>query len=574
MLCLSWYATTVGAITLLTDGGEETNLALSIFIGVFVAIFTLLMKYALDAVLFAGLGRKLIALPLYIALLVFSVAFGFAWWWERLQSGAETVQSGEAQLSIVRTFLREATDDLQNIDSGLAQLAARSQQQAALERTQGRTCEADVGAGDGPRRVFRDAEAERSAQDRSRVGAEIEALNAQIAAVTAQLNDWSANVSEAASASAREVRRTRTAELNSALEAIEVEYNGMRTDTLSIGGLASDYATDAELYLTGGQRSGPTPTGQTATFRCQDEEMGRSLESMASVIDALPPLEIPDLQSYDDSSEATRAAFQRFGRTFFQSPGDLFTLGRRLSEAEENAERNRERSLITAGEAAASDQEREDERDDILALLGLTGEAEGMREDDWPPLLIAGLVDLAILVMSLIAPRPHRSPFEQEARDRENTRRFKITYQVLLKNAMELEDDPQFRYLQKYLLEINGSPYIAVPKSGPNNKRLTRDDRAIANFVTILRGRGQVTFSPGPDPDHVTAQKVNEILAMKGSPAAGRDAFELYRLGRQTLEQIIRELIIKRDEEQKRDAGSSDFDGEVDSGDEGRRDRD
>ena len=559
LLLLSWYATTVGALTLL-GGGGETDLGLAIFVGVFVAIMTIAMKYMLDQVLFSGWVKKLIALPGYAALVVFSVAFGFAWWWERLQSGAETVATGEAQLTIVRTFLREASNDLQNVDGGLAQLAARSERMAGLERSQGRTCEANVGAGDGPRRVFRDAEAVSFANQRDRIGTSIATLNAQIDAVEVQLNDWSTQTSNSISDDAREDRARRTAALNSSLNEVEIAYNGLLTASSPIARLAADYPGQAELYRSGGERSGPNANGETRSFRCTDVEMADDLDNMVSVINALPTLDIPEIQSFDNSSEATRAAFQRLRHTVVAAPGGFAGLRQTLSQAQENAERNTIARNPADGEGG-SEADSGDDRSAILNLLGETGEPEGLRDADWLPLAIAGLVDLSILVMTLLAPRPQAGAFEQEARDREAARNHEITYQILLKNAIDLEDDAVYKHLQKYLVEINGDPYIVVPKTGPNSKRLTRDDRAIANFVNILRGRRLVTVAAGPGGEGATTGLVNRLLEMKGSPAGGREGFHLYRMGRRTLEQLIREFIVKRDEQNRRDSGGYDPEG-------------
>ena len=171
LLFLSGYATwhgmrdfIIGVSSAPTAGGDGTMSIPNdvLVIGVVIAL-TFLMWLALREIFGAGraLGDRIIMFVLYVFLAIWSIGFGYGFWWS-LISGEEATRTG---LSGLQEDARDASAvvaaRLDAVRSQLDNVVSWSESQMAREETSGGSCGTSSGAGRGPlynaRRGVRDS---------------------------------------------------------------------------------------------------------------------------------------------------------------------------------------------------------------------------------------------------------------------------------------------------------------------------------------------------------------------------------------------------------------------------------
>ena len=108
----SFYGTWVGLDGIISLGDNEQGAGQTI-VFVFVMLLTLAMVYMLELFLkFFGSYKCLLPLLAYIPLLIFSISFGFAFYWQRLNANDEAINTSTSGVLTIETEVRGAKERL------------------------------------------------------------------------------------------------------------------------------------------------------------------------------------------------------------------------------------------------------------------------------------------------------------------------------------------------------------------------------------------------------------------------------------------------------------------------------
>ena len=160
LLLISGYATWHGmrdfiiGISTATTAAEPSGLSISndILVAVIVIALTFLMWLALRETFGARrtLGERFITFPLYLFLALWSIGFGYGFWWS-LIAGQEATRSGLAGLQEdARDAGNAIAARIDAVKASLDNVVAWSEGQMTREQTSGGSCGLPSGAGQGP----------------------------------------------------------------------------------------------------------------------------------------------------------------------------------------------------------------------------------------------------------------------------------------------------------------------------------------------------------------------------------------------------------------------------------------
>lgn len=173
LLAISGYATWIGMsdfiIGVQTGSGPQArdivgglSVTNEMLIVVVVIALTLLMYLALRETVAIGssLGQRLITLPLYVFLALWSIGFGYGFWWSLIAGGEATRSSLSGLQEDARDASAAVTARLDAVKIQLDSVVSWSDSQMQREETSGGSCGKSSGAGRGPlynaRRSVRD----------------------------------------------------------------------------------------------------------------------------------------------------------------------------------------------------------------------------------------------------------------------------------------------------------------------------------------------------------------------------------------------------------------------------------
>ncbi len=107
-----------------------------------VITFTILMWLSVEYVRRRGhWGRRTGFAVMYLFLVLWSVGFGFGFWWKYLVSQTVSVSAIEQSFRAIESAAKRQEDSLQRVQSNLENAARISRNKSALERSEGNTCE-------------------------------------------------------------------------------------------------------------------------------------------------------------------------------------------------------------------------------------------------------------------------------------------------------------------------------------------------------------------------------------------------------------------------------------------------
>lgn len=525
-LGLSWTSTTLGLVGLISaDRGEATITEYAI-VGLLVLAATITMKLMLDVLIASrGLFRGGLSLFGYVTLMLLSVGFGFAFYWELLEARRQSFDDARGAVSSASETLEESRAILVQLSTSLDALAADSADKAQIEETVGFTCEANIGPGPGPRREFRRAEAVRFAQAATLVGARIEDQETQINALSERLVALESAAEQGVEGN--EARDAAFAAINADFDRFEADFNAFLT-VGPLPDLAQTFAADAAAYRDPTfVRSGPGSGGAVSEFVCTDAALARRLEQLSASINGLQPVSFGGVRVIEGAG-ATTEAFERLTI----SAGDLVFFWRDRERGEADATRERV-ELERARRAAMADGDQEEARRLATEILEATGGVngptrEGLQSRDMIPLFTAGIVDLMILVLTLLQGPDRGGRFGAIHGGMERASRSPLSPMEFLSYSRELAGDPNFRLFEAYRFSYLSKDYVAVPVSPSDDPAEAQDDVAISNLLRALKAKG---FARRAHPVLWGADRVVAMqLAARRSPAAGREGYELWRL--------------------------------------------
>ncbi|MEL6978928.1 MAG: hypothetical protein AAGM38_09645 [Pseudomonadota bacterium] len=276
---------TVGGLSLPTE----------VFIILVVAALTFLMWLALRETFRPGasIGARLLTLPLYIFLALWSIGFGYGFWWS-LIAGPEATKAGLAgQAEDVRDAAVRVKARLEAVRARLDSVGAYSERQMARESAAGGTCGVRSGAGRGP--LFRAREGVRDsvASLQTAIGANwLAAVDRDLNALNSRLGEASAAVTGDTLAERRIAFDTQAAAIRGAAQEIAA-----RSDALGASYAAEMRQLAAEVSVEPGQSG----------FSCFDPSLAALLTEAADEAGAPANVTLRDAAFSEGAAGVARA---------------------------------------------------------------------------------------------------------------------------------------------------------------------------------------------------------------------------------------------------------------------------
>lgn len=455
---LSFYGTWVGLASIIALGDNELGFAGDLVIFTFVALLTLAMVFTLDYALTHFASYKCLAPGLmYVILLVFSLTFGFAFYWQRLNASDEATALATAGVQGVQDQVVIAKESLDRVRASMTALATQFDALAERERRAGGTCGDGSPPGPGPRMRHRERRADE-------IRAYVAQLDARFAGLDAPIAELEARRSAIEDLARRRAEFENPAEERRRL--IQAAERSADTASLRINSLAADPAIGAvstQFRGWGAEYADPAlvrrddPAG--APYRCISAPASVGLIAAADSLDALPTVAPPELPSYV-GAEATRASLSRMmfliaELTGLQAPRPTPAAPSLPgSEALAPETEARVRELIAANVELSRK---------VAEGAAAPADARGAFKDrDLFPLMIASLVDLMLLGFAVI-PHVGRRLYGPEGRRlAEAAEEPDVPVRTLL-SAPLLRDAPEWARLQDYIFEYDGDYFLVRP---------------------------------------------------------------------------------------------------------------
>lgn len=536
MLCvymlatLSFFGTYTGLTRVLQSGDNNAGLIGFIAVFLFVFVLTVIMIYSLEQMVSSerSNGARLAFILTYIATMLFSVCFGFAFYWNLLEARRQAVGDTTRILSAFNREVRVADQKLNNTVIILNALTAEFDERARLEFDQGSQCKGPSGSGEGPRTRHLNG---RAASIRATVGT----LTPQIENVQTASQTVLADIEEVIQIGLADADDTdtetrervfRQATLSADDAAIQLE--ALATDP-GITAQADQFTTWANQY------ADPNHFFYDETsrrqFQCPNLEIAASLRSVSNNLKDLPILQTPNLPTYAGAT-ATREAVDRF---FYTVKSFVPFVNAEQVRPETEREAAIERAAVSRalGEQAAEDTfiETSDQ------AISFVRSQKGIRADDAMPLILAFFIDGLLFLTSFWSrPSARFTAFGRLMREmrEEKERPFEIVMGV--KGLLENEN---YKALSPYLFNRANEEYLAVP-----TQTNTPEALQIAQIAMIWQA--SKILVPAPT---LGSKGIAKRLKAAGSDVANdpRNTFRAMRFARDTfnymmLKQIVDEL--------------------------------
>ncbi len=505
---LSWVATYVGMLELIEANMGDLPLVHKAIIGFSVAMLMTMIIWLLDQ-MFAphGLLTKLTYVAGYLFLTIISVGFGFGFYWKVLESRSESSRSAESAVTQVQTSLHAASTRLEQLNATLVQLAAVSSEKATLERDKGTSCP-NSKPGDGPRRKMRDEDAARFSFASDFVKGRVEAVNADMAGLNADLAKIAsadASTFDAKSGTRNEFMKA----LSRKLDMTVTGFNAFRTDP-QLRQLRTDLDERALRSTFGDPKSGG--------FVCPDPQLQQALKGAVRAIDQLPELKKPEIAAVE-GSEATIEAFRRLTATFY--------------------------GLLSFKMPPSADELRELQQKAVQSVEGgavpkeLSQEAVGLSKRDYVPLAVAIFVDICLLLVSIGRPVNRLHSLVPKMREAEQGPVIEI-----LSRFKDIHRDREvresFELFRHVVFDLNGDYYVAVPLDAPprmnpqQREQLRLEAQLLSNLFASFEKERIFTRTWTP-----FTRRVQAKLRKQGSKFAEAEAFRVYRFRKGAWSEII-----------------------------------
>lgn len=565
---LAWVSTYSGMLQLISASSGDIGIWAKIAIAFAVLMLQGMIIYILDA-LFSG-QLRIVLYPLYIAgyivLVLISVAFAFGFYWRFLEAGAQTTQAAGASVFEVQRALETGESRLELLQSTFTTLSTISSQKAETERTSGGTCPHSR-AGDGPRRLLRETDAQRFQFANGLISTRIDAVKADIASLNADLQ----KVLKKDPTTIDPITGTRTAfieGLDRKLGLVVTRFNALRGDP-QIRQIRDEFAARAKQTTFPAERGG--------TFSCPDGQLKIALDGVVRSIDDLPELQKPELRSVE-GSEAVIEAFRRLSNTAI--------------------------GVVVHGKAPPSPEQIRREQGAIEqpgSLEGtITQEKAGLSDRDYIPLMIAIFVDVCILLVSVNRPfGPFFNLGQQlmRAKRRGPMQGVLETFYGVFQHQFHVHggESPTsgelIAPLQDVVFDYKGDYYAAVPldfreenyrvwaearANAPSfeSSRALEKSRYLAAVFAILEGQNLVHLLGDERKSRFRSRDLNGLdedtvrfkLDKQGSMYAQADAFRIYRFRPGKWAELLMETVGSAAGRQDVDRGRHEGAGEIFAG--------
>lgn len=450
LLMISGYATWSGMHDFIIGVSSQTrparempggiSITSDVFVVVVVAVLTFMMWLALRETFRAGrpFSQRLITLPLYLFLAVWSIGFGYGFWWS-LIAGEEATRTS---LATLQEEARDAANTIASrLDAVRAQLdnvAAWSDGQMTREETSGGSCGTPSGAGRGPLYNARQSVKDQVNSLRDGITRSwFEPIQADIA----QLRQIANNPEDGTFAERQRRFESEVADVRGLAHKIANRSNEFGVSN------ANEMRALADVLSIEPSKAG---------FSCYDPTLAQRLREAATQAAQSAELHLPEASFSEGPAGVANAIKRLWANIGAYSLGLLHFIGSGGETVHQTA----------SGEPITGR--------DVIALLATIG------------------VDFGILAMALLNPpkySPDRPPRDAlaEAHKRlhlandEVARHLTAAIQTAVARAPG--DDADFEWIRKHFIHHNGASYFVIPNLysvEQNDKNKDEELRALA----------------------------------------------------------------------------------------------
>ncbi len=428
--------------------------------------FTILMWLALESVRRHGhplsrLGYTI----LYVFLVIWSVGFGFGFWWKYLVSGTTSAAQVETSFRVVEQEILSQQSALSQVRARIANAAARSETMSAREAAFGNTCEGKPsapGAGDLTRNRRKLSDDFRLLSQRISTDW-IREVESDYGEISRRLRAFRAQ--PPALSDSEDARRQAYTELGNSIESAARTINETTRRALreTLGGLArlEDYVSRPATGPTLSVGNWDDPSG----YICNDRELAERISSARDIVLESRPFVVCPFE-FKEGAEATAFAVIRLWSivltpiTGFSDlvPGGSLglgssDLGSSAPGSTPGVPTTAERRVLDLFQSEAVAQRRE-QRCGRQARIGDFGNR------DLIALFAALGVDLGILILTLGQPRPPRARVPMDKRTERDAFQREVADIV---DASNLADDPGFeRFVKDSFLAVGRDYYVVI----------------------------------------------------------------------------------------------------------------
>lgn len=399
----------------------------------------------------------------YVLLLFFSLTFGFAFYWGRLEASGQAIEGASARVESFSDQIQISAVALSGTASELTRLAQDFQRLAETERLEGGTCGDASPPGPGPRMRHRARRAQEIEARVAEISPRFAGIAGPVAALEAELKKIEALGAPGAGGASNPTaaREAQFQETRRKARDAAVQINVLAQDP-ALAGLAQEFKTWGREYQDAGLVRRDDPQG--SPYQCIQFETGRQLLAAGERLSNLPTVSAPDLPDYVGPAATREAVFRML---------DSATLGVSGGGALDALFAEEASSLTPRGEAALRSSvgaavRAEAARAAAAPPAPAAAEARGLRASDRFPLAIAVVVDALLFAFVLIG-RPGRRYFDRVKRRMGEAVRegFNPLRMVALRQA--LEEDPDWRLLKRYRFDVDDRVFIALPADSQGN---------------------------------------------------------------------------------------------------------
>ena len=150
---ISFYTSYEGLLKI-SGVTDNTDKAPMLFMAILIGILQYILVFSINKFYIRDLFKKywlksLFILSAYLITTIISISFSFSFWYETFSAENYAKRSSELQLNIVRDNIINAKQDFKIMGDSLLQLSKESAITSKREKNYGRTCNSEVGAGEG-----------------------------------------------------------------------------------------------------------------------------------------------------------------------------------------------------------------------------------------------------------------------------------------------------------------------------------------------------------------------------------------------------------------------------------------
>ncbi|MEM8635710.1 MAG: hypothetical protein AAGF33_12100 [Pseudomonadota bacterium] len=288
-------------------------IVLALTLAMYVTLREMIAPYHLNGI-WPAIWKRAVAFPLYLLLAVWSVGFGYGFWWSIIAGQGVT----DTELTRSVTALREQTSDIRSrilaAGSVMASAEALSDQKATNEAERGGTCGVASPPGDGP-----------LARARGETQAQISAISATVQ------GEWLPSITMRLDALDADLETVRNTPRNGDLAARKAAFDGVYASArLSAREISTDAAARgrslaAQLRSKADQLTQPPESGSVAY--CYDPDLAVSLLAAADEIDQPFNVIVPDFRFSEGPEGVARAVEDLWG--YVLAPAGIEVAGAR-----------------------------------------------------------------------------------------------------------------------------------------------------------------------------------------------------------------------------------------------------